>query len=186
MACYVIPEENNLRNILVDIDGVVAQYNFPKILKEHFGVEVSNLDVQLYSLEDCLGLPSKQVMDMFSIVAFEPPNLIRDSISSLRKLIVEDWNVCIYSNRVHFMGKKGLEDWLSKYGIPYSVVLNGDSLPSYVSIAVDDYPSKLLKLSEDTTVRKLLLFSQPWNDGCLDLLNMFTRVNNWAEVMEEI
>ena len=175
-----------MRNILVDLDGVVCQYDFPKIIKKHFGAEVSNKDVQLYSLEDCLGLPYSQVMDMFKAEAFAAPNLIRDSVRSLNWLVVNDWNVCIHSNRIKFMGKQGLEDWLDKYGIPYSVVLNGDSLPNYVRVAVDDYPSKLLKLNEETTVKKLLLFNQPWNEMCLDLLNMFTRVDNWTQVMEEL
>jgi len=84
------------------------------------------------------------------------------------------------------MGKQGLENWLDKYAIPYSVVLNGDVLPSYVQVAVDDYPSKLLRLDEETTVKKLLLFNQPWNALCLDLLHKFTRVSDWKEIMEEI
>lgn len=175
-----------MKNILIDIDGCVAQYDFPRIVKKHFGVEVANKQVQLYSLEDCLGLPSEQVNGMFKTEAFEPPNLIRGAVRALDWLVVNDWNVCIHSNRVKFMGKEGLEDWLDKYSIPYSVVLNGDALPCYVQAAVDDYPSKLLRIDEETTVKKLLLFNQPWNEMCLDLLRKFTRVNNWTQVMEEL
>ena len=174
------------KNLIVDIDGVVAQYDYPTILKKHFNVDVPNHAVWAYGLDECLGLPPTAVQTMFKKEAYAPPNMIEGAREALERFIIKDYNVCIFSNRLKFMSYAELEEWLNKNDIPYSCILNGSGLPNRAIAAVDDSPSKLLAIDEEVTLNRRLLFDQPWNRMCLDVLGKFKRVKDWRQVLEEV
>ena len=175
-----------MKNIIVDLDGVICQYDFPKLIKKHFGVAVLPEWLWCYGLEDSLGLPFDEVHRMFAKEAFAPPTFIDGAISALASLILRDYNVCILSNRTKYMELEDLTDWASTYKIPFSQVITCASLPSYVHVAIDDWPRKLLELDSKTTVKKLLLFQQPWNEQCHNLLERLTFVRDWNDILEEV
>lgn len=171
-----------MRDLLVDIDGCICQYNFAKLTKKWFGTAVPNTGIATYSLEDSLGVPSKMVCDMFKAEAHAAPNMIRGAKDVLQEFITKDYNVFIYTNRLHFMTLVELEDWLDRYEIPYNDIIGNGTLPSYIHAHIDDSPSKLLAVDEATTVKHRILFSNPWNKHCLDILGKFERANNWQAV----
>lgn len=175
-----------MRNLIVDIDGVICRYDFPRLTKEYFGVKVPNKGIFTYSLEDTLGVPPKVIYDMFAIEVFSKPNLIPGAIKSLERFVDRGYAILIYSNRLTWMTQAELGDWLDKWGIPYTDVINGGELPSYVHAYVDDSPIKLLKVDEQIIVKHLILYTCPWNDQCLDILGKFERAKNWKEVREII
>ncbi len=174
------------KNLIVDLDGVVCQYDFSTLIKKHFGVVVTNEQVQLSSLEDCLALPSKRVKEMFTVEAFQPPNMIPKAQEALELFTIREYNIIIYSNRLKVMTMDELKAWLDQYNIPFNHVVNGGGLPSHAVAAIDDSPTKLLHIDEAVTCPKLLLFSNPWNQLCLDVLKKFKRVTGWPAIVEEI
>uniref|UniRef100_A0A6M3L955 5' nucleotidase n=1 Tax=viral metagenome TaxID=1070528 RepID=A0A6M3L955_9ZZZZ len=170
------------RNIICDIDGVICKYDFPKLIKKYFGVMIPNKGIFTYSLEDALGVPPKAVNNMFAREVFNPPNLVKGVVDNLNYFIDKDYAVLIYTNRLHFMTQGELGDWLETWGIPYTDIINGGELPTYVHAHIDDSPRKLLQVDEDTTVKHRILFSNPWNRGCLDILGKFERAKTWGEI----
>jgi len=177
-----VARKKEMKNLLIDIDGVICQYDFPRLTKQYFGVEVPNAGVFTYSLEDSLGLPPKAISDMFAKEVFAEPNMIPGAIQQLERFIDSGYAVLIYSNRLHWMTQEELGDWLDKWGIPYTDVINGGQLPSYIHGYVDDSPVKLLSVDEQTIVKHLILFTNPWNKRCLDILGKFERAKNWNQV----
>ena len=171
-----------MRNLLIDIDGVICQYDFPRLTKQYFGIEIPNEGIYTYSLEDALGVSSKAISDMFAQEVFGKPNFVTDAVKYLKYFLDNGYAVNIYSNRLCWMTQEELGDWLDKWGVPYTDVTNGGGLPSYIHGYVDDCPSKLLGIDEQTTVKHLILFSNPWNTHCLDILNKFTRAKSWLEI----
>jgi len=175
------------KTIIVDIDGVICQYDFRGIIKKHFGVDIkSNSTMWGYSVEDCLGLPYNDVAKMFGEESYEPPNMVPGAVKTLTNLIADGFHVSILSNRLKFMEYSDLEDWLDDSGIPYSELITFDTLPQYAHAMVDDSPSKLLCVDETIRVKNLILFDNPWNKKCLDILNKFQRARNWKSVKEII
>jgi hypothetical protein len=174
------------KTLIIDIDGVVCQYDFPNILKKHFGISVPNDWICHYSIEDSLGIPTDEVHEMFEKEVYSAPNIILGAVEALKRFIIKDYYVDIFSNRLSFMVVGELEDWLNQYGIPFSQVLTWEDLPSYAHAAIDDSPSKLLKIDKEVSLGKMILFLQPWNQSCHDILNKFRWVENWKQVVEEV
>jgi len=171
-----------MKNLLVDIDGTICQYDFPKLLKKYFGVAIPNSGIFTYSLEDSLGVPPKMIEDMFAKEVYEEPNMIPGARSALKGFIDKGYNILILSNRLSWMTADELSDWLDDWGILYTDVLGNGELPSYVHAHIDDSPLKLLRVDEETIVKHRILFTCPWNKQCLDILGKFERARNWAEV----
>lgn len=169
-------------NLLIDIDGVICQYNFPELTKQYFGQAVPNKGIFAYSLEDSLGLPKSAVANMFALEVGSSPNLIPGAIQVLKHFIMRDYNILIYSHRLNWMTPSGLKDWLEEYGIPFSAVVGCEELPNYVLAQVDDSPQKLMDTAEQIQVRHSLLFDNPWNKKCLNITGRLERVKNWSEV----
>lgn len=181
-----LKEQNMSRNIIVDIDGCIAKYDFPTLTKQYFGKSIPNKGVWTYSLEDSLGVASRHIIDMFTEEVFAPPNFVQGALGALKHFISKDYNVCIHTNRLKFMEVNELEDWLNKWGIPYSsIIVNGD-LPGYVHAHVDDSPKKLMYTDDNTTVKHLLLFDNPWNRQCLNITGKLHRVKTWKEIREVV
>ena len=172
--------------ILVDLDGCVCQYNFPKIIKKHFGVVVSAQMIHCHSIEDALGVSRASVEKMFNEEVHEPPRLIRGAQDALASLVLADHDVGIYTNRLYFVTQEELERWLYENGIPYTSIITGKTLPNYVHAHIDDSPGKLMDVQEATTVKHSLLFNQPWNKQCKNVTGELQRVRGWAEIRELI
>jgi len=173
-------------NLLIDIDGCIAKYNFPALTKKYFGKAVPNKGVWTYSLEDSLGIPPRLVQEMFAKEVFSEPALVQGAIGALKHFISKDYNVCIHTNRLHWMSPEELGDWLDKWGIPYSSIITNGDLPNYVVAHIDDSPAKLMKSHDETTVKHLLLFDNPWNRQCLNITGKLHRVKTWREIKEVV
>ena len=161
--------------ILCDIDGVITKYPFKYLVKKHFGVNISPLSIYAYDLADVLGVSHKSIDAMFCDTVFGKPSFISGAIETLT-----EWKgkheIAIYSNRVKYMGFDGLVEWLVKYKIPFDgISLKGDG--NY-DVHIDDSPAKLM--STNSTAK--ILFSQPWNEGCLDITEKLVRVDGWETI----
>lgn len=170
------------QTILMDLDGTICQYDFPKLLEKYFHCSIPNGDIYAYALEDVLGVTPAEIAKMFKVEVYNRPCLIEGAISTINSFISKDYQVGIYSNRIHYMSMVELEDWMEAYGIPYSYVATKDDLPDYVYAHVDDNPSKLMELTELTKVKYSILLNQPWNNKCLNITGKLQRAMNWQEV----
>jgi len=121
-------------------------------------------------------------LDMFAVEVFASPNLVPGAVQSLRQFISKGYDVFIHTNRLMWMSPTELADWLDKYDIPYHDIITEGYMPDYVYAHVDDSPRKLLNIAEETKVVHSILFSRPWNLGCLDIYRKFERARNWTEV----
>ena len=171
--------KRNKPSLLLDIDGVVVQYDFNKIVKEHFGVDISRFTIYAYDLADWLGVSQNAIDDMFREQVWGTPIFIDNALDVLQK-IKPCYNIVVFSNRVKFMGYFGLLEWLLKWGIPFDGIdVNGEGCYDY---HIDDRPKKLL----ETDSKMKLLFNQTWNAGCLDIEHRLKRVYTWEEVYNEV
>ena len=172
------------QQIVIDIDGVVAQYNFSRMLKKYFGVAIPNSWIYSHSIEDCLGLPSKDVWQMFLKEAKEPPDFVDGAIPALKELHRRH-TLFIYTHRLKFMGLPQLREWLDRWGIPYDYIFFDDLVPKHsFDYHIDDSPQKLMDMND--TVKHKLLFDQPWNRRCKNITGKLRRVKGWQEVLEVI
>lgn len=162
----------------IDIDGTIADYNPSITQKRHVGKEVGDELFICYTELATSGVPPKEVYASFQEYAHQPAKLIPDSKEVMQQLIDEGHDVVIYTNRLIFMNKTELEEWLHRNDIPFSEVWAEAELPAF-DYHLDDNPAKLVNLGE-LTKHKLLL-DQPWNRNCVDDSADVRRVYNWKE-----
>lgn len=175
------------KNIICDLDGAVVEYDYPKMIKKHFGVSILPEWINCHNLEDALGLPPKGIEKMFIEEDKEAPNFIPGAINALLELKGQGFNIVLFSRRVKLMGFVGLYKWVVNWGIPfYNLAKDYADLPAFAVAAIDDRPSKLLKIDAVTRVDKLILYPQPRNERCHDILGKFTWVRNWKDILEEL
>lgn len=163
-------------SICIDIDGVICEYNFPKIVKDFFGVDLSASMLFAYDLADVLGVAPALINTMFREQVYGRPNFIKGAIESLREWESQGYELIIYSNRVKYMSYIGLADWLTKHQIPFSGMDGGQGK---YDVHIDDSPGKLMA----THSKLKLLYNQPWNIRCLNITGKLIRVDSWQEVM---
>lgn len=168
-------------NLLIDIDGVIAAYDFPALTREFYGKAVTNKQILAYSIADVLGVTRESVNRMFTAACHYPPNFVKGAMKSLLHFQAQGDAIYIYTNRLYFMTRTELIHWLYKYGIPF-IGLFGDTKATEFDFHIDDSPCKLMET--DGRVKHKLLFSAPWNKSCLDIEGKLQRVKNWKEVRE--
>ena len=167
------------KRICIDLDGVICEYDFPKIVKKFFGIDLSTEAIFAYNLADVLGVASVLINSMFKEQVYDKPNLIEGALETLREWKFKGYEVIIFSNRVKYMGREGLAKWLINYQIPFSSIDSG--LEEY-DVHIDDSPSKLMATNSELK----LLYNQPWNERCLNITGELIKVKNWREVREYI
>jgi len=162
--------------LLLDLDGVIVQYNFPLLVKNFFGVDLSSQAIFAYDLADVLGVAPSVINIMFREQVYGEPNFIDGSLSILKEWKAKGYEIIIFSNRVKYMGEAGLAQWLIDNAIPFDgidVIGSGN-----YDFHIDDSPGKLA--ATDSGVK--LLYNQEWNKRCLDIRNQFYRVSSWQEI----
>ena len=167
------------KRICIDIDGVVCEYDFPKLIKKHFGVDLGDRPIYAYNIPDTLGVDPKTVDSMFREQVFGKPDFAKGAIDTLIDWKIKGHELVIYSNRVNYMGHEGLLIWLIEWQIPFTGI---DSGQGYYDIHIDDRPSKLLSTNSDLK----LLYNQPWNEGCYNLEEKLIRVHSWKEIRDYV
>ncbi len=167
--------EPSPKRICIDLDGVVCEYDFPKIVKGFFGVELKTSEIYAYDLPDVLGVSQAEINNMFYEQVYGKPNFIEGAIDTLKEWKSKGHELIIFSNRVKYMSEFGLAKWLVDYQIPFDDIDGGKG---YYGAHIDDSPAKLIS----TNSKLKLLYTQPWNERCLDIKSRLIRVNNWQEV----
>ncbi len=173
-----IRPETRRPRLLLDIDGVVVTYDFVGLVKRYFGVEIEPRAIFAYNLADVLGVSSKEIDDMFQEQVWGKPIFMGNVLDVLEE-IKQVYEIIIYSNRIKYMGEAGLVKWLVDYQIPFDGIDYGQSKYDF---HIDDRPEKL----EDTDSAIKLLYTQPWNIGCLNIKNNLKRIFNWHEIRGEL
>jgi len=174
------PYQNNLprKRILLDIDGVICEYDFPKIVKDFFGVDLSAQAIFAYDLADVLGVAPTIINLMFKEQVYGKANFIDGSLDILREWESKGYELAIFSNRVKHMGEVGLVQWLICNSIPFhGIDVKGTGNYDY---HIDDSPGKLA--ATNSTFK--LLYDQPWNKRCIDVNKRLQRVNSWQKIKE--
>jgi uncharacterized HAD superfamily protein len=167
-------------NICVDIDGVICEYDFPKIVKKYFGVNLPADSIYAYDLADVLGVSPDDIDDMFREQVWGKPEFVEGALEVLEEWRSEGYLIDILTNRLKYMDYRQLENWLARYSVPYLYICPSFALPENPDYHIDDSPAKLMKVNAKTK----LLFNQPWNERCLDITGELRRVHNWQEIRE--
>ena len=161
--------------LCLDLDGVVCEYDFPRIVKNFFGIDLSSMAIFAYDLADVLGVAPALIDAMFKDQVFGVPNFTPGAIETLTKWKAAGHELVIFSNRVKYMGYDGLAQWLIDWGIPFSGIDGGQG---EYDIHIDDRPAKLMETNSELK----LLFDQPWNQGCHNITGKLKRVYTWKEI----
>lgn len=163
------------KRICLDLDGVICEYDFPRMVKDFFGVDLSNQAIFAYDLADVLGAAPSLIKQMFKEQVFGQPNFNDGAIDTLTDWKSQGYELVIFSNRVKHMGYERLARWLIDWQIPFSEIDEGQGC---YDIHIDDSPGKLMA----TDSKLKLLFNQPWNGRCLNVTGKIIRVGNWQEI----
>ena len=166
--------EKRKPRLLLDIDGVVVKYDFVGLVKRYFGVDIETKAIFAYNLADVLGVSSKEIDNMFQEQVWGKPIFMDNALDTLTE-ISKIYEIIIYSNRIKYMGEMGLAKWLIENHIPFEGIDYGQGEYDF---HIDDRPEKL----EDTDSIIKLLYTQPWNKGCLNIQKNLIRVNSWFEI----
>jgi len=160
--------------LCIDLDGTLVSYDFPQIVKSFFGVSIEKYAIYAYDLADVLGVSHLMIDTMFKEQVWGKPTFMPDALETLQELDSK-YTILIYSNRVKYMGRQGLSDWLLEYNIPYTWITEGKYEYDY---HIDDSPAKLMS----TNSKVKLLYNQSWNTRCLDITHSLQRVHSWKEI----
>jgi len=167
------------KRICIDLDGVVVQYDFPALVRNSFGVDLSKSTIYAYDLADVLGVSPKTIDLMFHNVVYGEPKFTFGAIDTLREWKSKGYELIIFSNRVKYMGELGLAKWLTDYQIPFSDIDGGQG---EYDVHIDDSPGKLMA----TNSKVKLLYNQPWNERCLNITGSLQRVYSWDEIRKKV
>ena len=169
----------NTKRLCLDLDGCICEYDFPKIAKNFFGVDLSAKMIFAYDLADVLGVSPVLINMMFKEQVYGKPNFVKGAIDTLEEWESKGYELIIFSNRIKYMGEERLLGWLTDWQIPFSKIDGG--LGKY-DIHIDDSPSKLM--STDSKIK--LLFDRPWNERCHNITGELKRVYNWTEIRNKV
>jgi len=175
---YKLEPSPKLR-LCLDLDGCICEYDFPKIVKNFFGVDLSAQMIFAYDLADVLGVAPALINTMFKEQVYGKPNFAEGAIDTLKEWKAKGYELVIFSNRVKYMGYEGLAKWLVDWQIPFSGIDGGQG--SY-DVHVDDSPAKLMA----TNSKIKLLYSQPWNERCHNITGELIRKKNWQGVRDYV
>uniref|UniRef100_A0A6M3KGA6 Uncharacterized protein n=2 Tax=viral metagenome TaxID=1070528 RepID=A0A6M3KGA6_9ZZZZ len=171
----IVRTKLDTRQICIDIDGVICEYNFPLLVKNFFGVDLSKHMIFAYDLADVLGVAPSLINTMFKEQVYGKPNFIAGAVETLGGWKSKGYELIIYSNRTKYMGYNGLAEWLIEWQIPFSGIDDGQN---HYNVHIDDSPGKLM--TTDSKIK--LLFDQPWNQRCYNITNQLLRVRSWEEI----
>lgn len=174
-------------DILVDIDGVIARWDYPALLCNYLGVSPDRMprwSPPQYSITEWLGVPEVDVDNMyrFALISGQHCAIGSTATNRLGALYREGNNILIYTSRMHYLTPTTIERWLRDKGVPHTrVVTTEDVMDGHYDAFIDDHVTKLLSVPN---VRQRLLFDRPWNKGCLNVRDLFRRVHGWGEIYE--
>ena len=84
--------------LCLDIDGVLVKYDFTRLVKQYFGVDIEPAAIFAYNLADVLGVSSKEIDHMFDNQVWGKPDFMENALDVLNE-ISQGYEIVIYSNR---------------------------------------------------------------------------------------
>ena len=163
------------RRICLSLDGIVCEYDSPKMVKNFFGIDIPSEELFGYDLADVLGVTPTLINTMWEKQIYDKPNFIRGAIETLKEWGFQKYELVIYSKRIEYMGYDGFTLWLRDCRIPFNRINNGRG---QCDIQIDDSPSRLMEADS----KFKLLFDQPWNGKCLNITGKLKRVYTWGGI----
>lgn len=158
---------------------MVLEYDFPKLVKNFFGVDISKHMIYAYDLADVLGVSPILINTMFKEHIWGKPHFIPGALGVLKDCTAF-YEIVIFSNRIKYMSEIELSKWL----IDNQILFNGIDVEGSgeYEVHIDDSPAKLAA----TKSKFKLLFNQPWNENCHNINKNLKRVYTWSDIRKEI
>ena len=191
--------------IACDIDGVILDFvgGFLRIVNEHYKTKISHQEITEHGLDLILGI-GKDKTRFFVDEAITKADLdqIPGAFLGIAELVNVGNEVIFLTNRDR-KHKEATEKNLDAHGyfrewlnepllrqrsgrVAYADLLckRDICIEEKIDVAIDDSTKEALALVG--TVGKVILLSQPWNRGCLNLEGKFIRCDNWKEIVNAI
>lgn len=177
-------------NIVLDIDGVIIDFisSFIITVKQRLDYSLKHEDIYCHDIGQALGLPKYEIYALVNETLkrndFKLIDQAEDSIAFLNK----HHNVFLITSR-DVRNKSLTEEVLAQHKISYDTIYFSSYLKKHrvnvhYDIFVEDSVAEAISLSKKGG--HILLFDHPWNTQSLNMKNLFKRVYNWQEILEEI
>ncbi len=183
---------NSPLTIGVDIDGVVLDFvrSFARLLQARYGIELKYEQVFCHDLSQVLGVPQDRVNrwidETIEANDFDLIPGAREGLEALSNV----HRVVFTTSRPRKYGEITREV-LTRHGIVVKEIifvefLKKHLLPAPVAfdVFVDDSIDEALLLYGN--VKKVLLFTHPWNVNSLNVMALLRRVHSWQDILQEV
>ena len=192
LICGIKGEQQKMKKIGVDIDGVIADSQ-PVIIEKlnrFFGKSYSLADFANFDPQEMFGIDRKQLDEIImqkELEIIEEAVPLPGSVESLGELL-KDYHIQIVSARTSaYLGQTS--NWLEKYKIPYhglSLLGQHDKRSRCLDLCVDIFIEDNKKNARQISSCGIpvLLMDAAYNQGLLP--QMVTRVYNWDEIRDYI
>jgi uncharacterized HAD superfamily protein len=187
--------DNTKLNIGIDIDGVIIDFidefirfyrkkypRFRKLRKSH---------IRSYDLGSILGLQRDEINELVEHTIINGKFELNEGADRVLREISGD-NIYICTSRPPRHHDRTLK-MLDNFDIPYRKILfkpEGRKLEALLmempgfDLFIEDNVAEAIRLSR--LVKQVLVFKQPWNEGCLNVRRTLKYVNNWDEILTAV
>jgi len=170
--------------IAVDIDGVISDFvgTFIPLVKERYGIELSQDDIYVHDLFLVLGITEQETQELIIETLRRPIRPIPGAVKALKK-INSNHDVHIITAR-HPSAQEITKQWLSDHKIQYDSLIwlkegNKHLLEKKFDIVIDDHLRELLGFHGK--VKHLVVFDHPWN-RTKNVKALVRRVYTWNDI----
>jgi len=171
----------------IDIDGVICDFvsGFKKVVKDKYGLKISEEDIIYHDLYLVLGITKEEAIKLIELTLNMDLPLIKDADKYIKILKKKHEIILMTARHInHEITKK----WLMNNRIDYDNLYFLNEGHKYKSsleldIIIEDNLNEALNWF--SKVKHILVFNHPWNQ-CIDINNVLHRVKNWKQIYEYI
>lgn len=178
-----------MMNLGFDIDGVISDFvrSFVKVVKEHYGLTVTEANIYCHDLNLVLGISKRDTVKLIRETLLDDLVLISGAKKTLVKLESEGHQIFVLTARPNDLGDV-TKSWLKKKGIPYSRLIQLNEGEKYLAevdldLIVEDNLEDAIGWSQK--VKNVLVYDHPWNQS-LNIKGLVKRVYSWNDIYREI